>query len=192
MGARRRELGIDQREASALIGMSRTTYSSYERDVQRPSADVFPAIASFLAVSMDELLALYGTTCIAAIRSSLDRVLAEQPHDTGESPALIASVNHVPAVFGSPAPSVEGPSEEPDYRELPAMDLADIPVATRSVMSDNGVAPSSTTTSTRRAHMSDSDVQVALMCYPELQALGVSHKSSKSKKKSGKNKHRKR
>ena len=56
--------------------MSRTTYSSYESDTQRPSVDVFPALAKFLDVTIDEFLVLYGATAIAAIRPSLDRLLS--------------------------------------------------------------------------------------------------------------------
>jgi transcriptional regulator with XRE-family HTH domain len=73
---RRRDLGIDQSDAAALIGMSRTTFSSYERDLQRPSAEVLPALAQFVAVSIEEMLALYGATCIETLRPSLERFLA--------------------------------------------------------------------------------------------------------------------
>jgi len=59
------------------VGMSRTTYSSYESDTQRPSVDVFPALARFLNVTTEELLVLYGTTVIAALRPLLEKVLEE-------------------------------------------------------------------------------------------------------------------
>jgi len=52
---RRRELGLEKGRAADKIGMSRTTYSSYEQDAQRPSVDVFPALAGFLDVSMEVL-----------------------------------------------------------------------------------------------------------------------------------------
>ncbi len=68
---RRAQIGLDQKDAATRIGMSRTTYSSYERDMQRPSVDVLPAIADFLEVSIDDVLALYGASAIAAARASL-------------------------------------------------------------------------------------------------------------------------
>jgi transcriptional regulator with XRE-family HTH domain len=78
LGEKRRALGLEKGQAADKIGMSRTTYSSYEQDAQRPSVDVFPALASFLEISIEELLVLYGATCVAAMRPSLDRLLATQ------------------------------------------------------------------------------------------------------------------
>ena len=80
---KRLELGLDKGQAAEVIGMSRTTYSSYEQDSQRPSVDVFPALAEFLGISMEMLLTLYGATCIAAIRPSLERVTSQHV-DVGE------------------------------------------------------------------------------------------------------------
>jgi transcriptional regulator with XRE-family HTH domain len=74
---KRLELGLDKRQVAEIIGMSRTTYSSYEQDSQRPSVDVFPALAKFLEISTEKLLTLYGATCVAAIRSSLERVVSD-------------------------------------------------------------------------------------------------------------------
>jgi transcriptional regulator with XRE-family HTH domain len=71
---RRAVLGLDQREAATRIGMSRTTYSSYERDTQRPSVDVLPAIAEFLEISIDDVLVLFGASAIAAARTALSRL----------------------------------------------------------------------------------------------------------------------
>jgi transcriptional regulator with XRE-family HTH domain len=76
---RRGELGIDQADAAARIGMSRTTFSSYERDLQRPSVEVLPALAQFLDVTIEKILVLYGATCIAGIRPQLEILLS--PHD---------------------------------------------------------------------------------------------------------------
>jgi transcriptional regulator with XRE-family HTH domain len=77
---RRGDLGIDQADAAARIGMSRTTFSSYERDLQRPSVEVLPALAQFLDVTLDEILDLYGATCIAALRPQLE-LLVSTTHD---------------------------------------------------------------------------------------------------------------
>lgn len=76
LSRRRSDLGIDQKDAAALIGMSRTSFSSYERDLQRPSAEVLPALAKFLEVTIEEILTLYGATSIEALRPSLERLLA--------------------------------------------------------------------------------------------------------------------
>ncbi len=78
LAQRRGQLGLSRVQAADKIGMSRTTYSSYERDTQRPSVDVFPVLAGFLDVSMDEFLVLYGATSIAAVRPSLERLLVER------------------------------------------------------------------------------------------------------------------
>jgi transcriptional regulator with XRE-family HTH domain len=71
---RRALLGLDQRDAATRIGMSRTTFSSYERDTQRPSVDVLPAIADFLEISIDDVLVLFGASAVAAARTALGRL----------------------------------------------------------------------------------------------------------------------
>ncbi len=82
LAAKRTELGMEKGQAAQRIGMSRTTYSSYEQDAQRPSVEVFPAIAEFLGASMDEVLTLYGATCIVQARNFLSRV-SEKGSDQG-------------------------------------------------------------------------------------------------------------
>ncbi len=82
---RRALLGLDQRDAATRIGMSRTTYSSYERDTQRPSVDVLPSIADFLEVSIDDVLSLYGASAIAAARTALGRLSASENASAGAS-----------------------------------------------------------------------------------------------------------
>jgi transcriptional regulator with XRE-family HTH domain len=86
LAEKRRELGLEKGQAADKIGMSRTTYSSYEQDAQRPSVDVFPALAQFLDVSMEQLLTLYGATCVAAVRPSLERLLSDRGDDNQEAP----------------------------------------------------------------------------------------------------------
>lgn len=56
--------------------MSRTSYSSYERDLQRPSVEVLPNLGEFLEISIDDVLTLYGGTCIEALRPALAQFLA--------------------------------------------------------------------------------------------------------------------
>jgi transcriptional regulator with XRE-family HTH domain len=82
--ARRDSLHIDQARAAAMVGMSRTSYSSYERDLQRPSVEVLPGLAQFLDVSTDDVLTLYGGTCIEAIRPALEQLLASPESSTPE------------------------------------------------------------------------------------------------------------
>jgi transcriptional regulator with XRE-family HTH domain len=105
LAEKRHELGLEKGQAADKIGMSRTTYSSYEQDTQRPSVDVFPALAEFLKVSIEELLDLYGATCVAAVRPSLERLLADQD---GESSS--ASGNR--ALLTSPDADGDEPSKE--------------------------------------------------------------------------------
>jgi DNA-binding XRE family transcriptional regulator len=84
LAGKRLELGLDKRQAAVIIGMSRTTYTSYEADSQRPSVDVFPALAKFLDISIEELLVLYGATCVVAARASFDQAqLASPSGDAG-------------------------------------------------------------------------------------------------------------
>jgi transcriptional regulator with XRE-family HTH domain len=91
---RRALLGLDQRDAATRIGMSRTTYSSYERDTQRPSVDVLPAIADFLEISVDDVLVLFGASAIAAARTALRRLGSNQGA-TGVSSGDVASSHEV-------------------------------------------------------------------------------------------------
>ena len=92
---RRQQLGLDKGQAADQIGMSRTTYSSYELDKQRPSADVFPALASFLQVSIEDFLPLYGATAVVAVRPALERVLLEQQGAPTQVPASAPAHDHV-------------------------------------------------------------------------------------------------
>ena len=105
---KRRVLGLAKGQAADKIGMSRTTYSSYERDAQRPSVDVFPTLAGFLDISIEELLALYGATCVAAVRSSLERVMSN-PQDGSEE---TKSSEESPSVIEVPARAQAGTSYE--------------------------------------------------------------------------------
>jgi len=69
---KRTELGVSKVQAAQIVGMSRTTYSSYERDAQRPSVEVIPALVAFLQVSTESFLKLYGATAVATLRASLE------------------------------------------------------------------------------------------------------------------------
>ena len=95
LSSRRKVLNLDQARAAAIIGMSRTTFSSYERDLQRPSAEVLPSLAQFLDISLEDILTLYGGTCIAALRPALEQFLAA--HDPKDPPPMKDAVSLTPA-----------------------------------------------------------------------------------------------
>jgi transcriptional regulator with XRE-family HTH domain len=97
LAEKRRELGLEKGQAADKIGMSRTTYSSYEQDAQRPSVDVFPALTEFLKISMEELLILYGATCVAAVRPSLERLLSDRT-DNGSEPPIAEALSSFDAI----------------------------------------------------------------------------------------------
>jgi transcriptional regulator with XRE-family HTH domain len=67
--------------------MSRTTFSSYERDTQRPSVDVLPAIADFLGISIDDVLVLFGASAISAARAALGRLNSAASASANSSPS---------------------------------------------------------------------------------------------------------
>lgn len=73
LGERRRLLGLDQGTAANRIGISRSTYAAYEHGGRRPSVDVLRSLAKFLDVTLDEVLELYGATCIVLARLALMR-----------------------------------------------------------------------------------------------------------------------
>jgi transcriptional regulator with XRE-family HTH domain len=114
--ARRNQLGLDKGRAADQIGMSRTTYGAYEANRQRPSVNVFPALAEFLDVDMEYFLELYGATMILAARPALQQVLATP--DGADELAPPADEASMPAQ--SPiSPEVEEPGEveEPEQPE---------------------------------------------------------------------------
>jgi transcriptional regulator with XRE-family HTH domain len=135
LGRRRRDLGIGQNDAATLIGMSRTTFSSYERDLQRPSVEVLPALAKFLGVTIEEILVLYGATCIEALRPALEQFLSsgetgstKSPPDHSEEPIYISSTSEKPlseAQNAPDAPDVPADPDVPAVSDVPA--VPDVP-----------------------------------------------------------------
>jgi transcriptional regulator with XRE-family HTH domain len=112
--SRRKTLNIDQARAAAIIGMSRTTFSSYERDLQRPSAEVLPSLAQFLEISIEDILSLYGGTCIAALRPSLEQFLATRGVDGTDRPpgGNVTPPTSTLDSSASPAPKESAPEVE--------------------------------------------------------------------------------
>lgn len=74
--AKRKQRRLDQGRAAGEIGVSPSTYRSYEKNTQRPSVNVFPLLAKFLGLEMEDFLQLYGATVIFALRPALERELA--------------------------------------------------------------------------------------------------------------------
>lgn len=140
---KRKELGNTRVQAADKVGMSRTTYSSYERDTQRPSVDVFPALAAFLNVTIEEFLTLYGATAIAVLRPSLEQLLLELDDssnllvETSEEQTVVdetywlgpaAAIPDLPAV--PEVPDVPDVPKIPDVPEVPDVpDVLEVPEA---------------------------------------------------------------
>jgi transcriptional regulator with XRE-family HTH domain len=76
--AKRKQRRLDQGRAAAEIGVSPSTYRSYEKNTQRPSVNVFPLLAKFLGLDIEEFLPLYAATVIYALRPALEKELALQ------------------------------------------------------------------------------------------------------------------
>jgi transcriptional regulator with XRE-family HTH domain len=68
---RRTSLEIDKARAARIIGIARSTYSAYELDVRRIAPESLPALGKFLDASLDDLVHLYGATCMAQARETL-------------------------------------------------------------------------------------------------------------------------
>jgi transcriptional regulator with XRE-family HTH domain len=118
--AKRLDLGLEKGQAAQRIGMSRTTYSSYEQDAQRPSVDVFSALADFLQISLEELLSLYGATCVVAARTALNALASHvdvAPAPSESDSSMTVAISSTPGVPESPiiesslTDSGENPSE---------------------------------------------------------------------------------
>ena len=70
---RRDELGLSREGAASAIGVSRSTYSAYASDQRRLSPDSLGTLVAFLGVDLEEILELYGATCVAQARRVLVR-----------------------------------------------------------------------------------------------------------------------
>ncbi|HET9088819.1 MAG TPA: helix-turn-helix transcriptional regulator [Acidimicrobiales bacterium] len=70
---RRDELGLSREGAASAIGVSRSTYSAYASDQRRLSPDSLRMLIDFLDIDIEELLGLYGATCVLQARRALLR-----------------------------------------------------------------------------------------------------------------------
>ena len=104
LGERRRFLGLDQGTAAIKIGISRSTYAAYEHGGRRPSIDVLRSLASFLDISLDDVLELYGATCIVLARLALMRdMLTEGESGEGLSSAATEVADAAAAIVAGAA-----------------------------------------------------------------------------------------
>jgi transcriptional regulator with XRE-family HTH domain len=135
LAERRRELSLEKGQAAKQIGMSRTTYSSYEQDAQRPSTEVFSALAGFLGISVEQFLPLYGATCVAQARVSLGRVASQVPQSSEPSNEPPRSLDHgaataetVPDTSSSsePEPATKVAASEPAAPESEESDEPEV------------------------------------------------------------------
>jgi len=68
---RRTSLEIDKARAARMIGIARSTYTAYELDARRIAPESLPALGQFLDASLDDLVHLYGATCMSQARETL-------------------------------------------------------------------------------------------------------------------------
>jgi transcriptional regulator with XRE-family HTH domain len=68
---RRDELALSRDKAAEVIGVSRSTYSAYENDQRRLSPEVLRTLAGYLGSDLEEILDLFGATCVAQARRVL-------------------------------------------------------------------------------------------------------------------------
>jgi transcriptional regulator with XRE-family HTH domain len=170
---RRRELGLDQLHAAKIIGVSRTTFSSYERDLQRPSVEVFPALASFLDVGIEEFLLLYGASSIASVRPGLDRLLS------AEQTSADSTEGDAPTSDDAPLDTM--PTTEAE--EFDPTPLDDRPLAsTSTIMSAERGATASNYTAPDMVSMESKTYFGSLVDTPERAKRSKKKKKKKSKK----------
>lgn len=108
--ARRKQRRLDQGRAAAEIGVSPSTYRSYEKNTQRPSVNVFPSLSKFLGLEIEDFLPLYAATVIFALRPALERELASQGNGSSGDGAYVREVEYAP----TPAPE-DHVDDEPAY-----------------------------------------------------------------------------
>jgi transcriptional regulator with XRE-family HTH domain len=95
--ARRKQRRLDQGRAAAEIGVSPSTYRSYEKNTQRPSVNVFPSLSKFLGLEIEDFLPLYAATVIFALRPALERELASQGNGSSGDGAYVRDVEYAPS-----------------------------------------------------------------------------------------------
>jgi hypothetical protein len=104
---------------TAEIGVSPSTYRSYEKNTPRPSVNVFSLWAQSLGFEVEEFLPLYASTVIFALQPALERELALQNGTSGADGTTYVQ-HEVPSDSGSnddddyenPAPGLDGEKDE--------------------------------------------------------------------------------
>ncbi len=93
--ARRKQRRLDQGRAASEIGVSPSTYRSYEKNTQRPSVNVFPSLSKFLGLEIEDFLPLYAATVIFALRPALEKELASLSNGSTGGGAHVVEVEPV-------------------------------------------------------------------------------------------------
>jgi transcriptional regulator with XRE-family HTH domain len=118
--ARRKQRRLDQGRAATEIGVSPSTYRSYEKNTQRPSVNVFPSLSKFLGLEIEDFLPLYAATVIFALRPALERELASQSNGSTGAGAHVVDVE--PVRVSSPKEQLIRDFEDEIIDEVPASD----------------------------------------------------------------------
>jgi transcriptional regulator with XRE-family HTH domain len=118
--ARRKQRRLDQGRAASEIGVSPSTYRSYEKNTQRPSVNVFPALSKFLGLEIEDFLPLYAATVIFALRPALERELASLSNGSTGDGARVGETE--PVAVSSAEEQLLQDYEEEIIDEIPAGD----------------------------------------------------------------------
>lgn len=89
IAARRDELGLKQYQVAEQIGVTKTTMSKYENNVNIPNADILARLASVLRTSTDYLCGITDNSaplgekwvCTDSVDESLITVIKKLNHD---------------------------------------------------------------------------------------------------------------
>jgi transcriptional regulator with XRE-family HTH domain len=191
---RRLELSLEKGQAAKQIGMSRTTYSSYEQDAQRPSTEVFSALAEFLGMSVEQFLPLYGATCVAQARVSLGRVVPQSQQSGEASSELSPSVDQREStsevasgmsssrepesttIETAPQPAAAAPEESIETEV--ALEVAEVEDTPEPSATYEPVEMPEPRTDTSRASQNDLSLS-----WPSSTTKGATHNKKKKKKK---------
>jgi transcriptional regulator with XRE-family HTH domain len=122
---RRTSLEIDKARAARMIGIARSTYTAYELDLRRIAPESLPALGKFLDASLDDLVHLYGATCMAQARETLLH------HMFHSDPPVVEVVATPPAITSLGARAKLEKEEDPD-RDLSVLKRVFFDVVTTS------------------------------------------------------------
>lgn len=93
----REALGYSQREAAAAVGVSQATWNKWEHNINKPDADKLDALATFLGIDYDDIVALWtqaGVTYLLQQEriASLERLVDARDAELDELRARLNAV----------------------------------------------------------------------------------------------------